>query len=152
MTTDTSEKGLENIIERDLLAAGWLPGDRKDYDRDYCIDREQLRAFVLATQPKLAEAFDLANDSPTRRQFFARLEKEIGSRGVIDVLRRGIGNGRHDLTLFFATPSPGNVRAAELHTANRFSVTRQLRYSRDETRLALDLCLFVNGLPLATSS
>jgi type I site-specific restriction-modification system R (restriction) subunit len=25
-----------------------------------------------------------------------------------------------------------------------------LRYSRDETQLALDLCLFINGLPVAT--
>ena len=29
-------------------------------------------------------------------------------------------------------------------------VTRQLRYSRDETQLALDLALFINGLPVAT--
>ncbi|MEZ4733750.1 MAG: type I restriction endonuclease [Caldilineaceae bacterium] len=34
--------------------------------------------------------------------------------------------------------------------ANRFSVTRQFRYSRDETQLALDLGLFINGLPVAT--
>ena len=37
-----------------------------------------------------------------------------------------------------------------LHAQNRFSVTRQLRYSIDETRCALDLCLFINGLPIAT--
>ena len=29
-------------------------------------------------------------------------------------------------------------------------MTRQLRYSRDERQLALDLCLFINGLPVAT--
>ena len=29
-------------------------------------------------------------------------------------------------------------------------MTRQLRYSRDETQLALDLGLFINGLPIAT--
>ena len=33
---------------------------------------------------------------------------------------------------------------------NRFSVTRQLRYSRDDTAHALDLALFINGLPVAT--
>ena len=150
MTTDTSEKGLESVIVRDLLAAGWLPGASNDYDRGYCVDLEHLRAFVLATQPKLAAAFDLANDSPTRKQFLARLEKEIATRGVIAVLRHGIKHGPHDLTLFYATPSPGNVKATELHAANRFSVTRQLRFSRDETRRALDLCLFINGLPVAT--
>jgi type I restriction enzyme R subunit len=32
----------------------------------------------------------------------------------------------------------------------RLSVTRQLRYSRDEAQRALDMALFINGLPIAT--
>ena len=40
--------------------------------------------------------------------------------------------------------------AQQRYALNRFSVTRQLRYSRDETQLALDLGLFINGLPVAT--
>jgi type I restriction enzyme R subunit len=148
--SDTSEAGLESLIVRDMLDRGWLAGNSQDYDRGYCVDLAHLHAFVLATQPKVAEAFDLANDSPTRRQFLARLEKEIGARGVIDVLRRGIKHQAHDLTLFYATPSPDNAKAVALHALNRFSVTRQLRYSRDETRRALDLGLFINGLPIAT--
>jgi type I restriction enzyme R subunit len=148
--TDTSEAGLESLIVRDMLDRGWLPGNSQDYDRGYCVDLAHLQAFVLATQPKLVEAFDLANDSPTRRQFLARLEKEVGARGVIDVLRRGIKHLAHDLTLFYATPSSDNAKAVALHALNRFSVTRQLRYSRDETRRALDLGLFINGLPIAT--
>ncbi len=148
--TDVSEKGLESIVVRDLLAAGWLPGEGKSYDRTYCVDLDHLWAFLEATQPKLAEVFDLANDSPTRKQFLARLEKEINTRGVIEVLRHGIKTGPHDVTLFYATPSPGNTKAAELHAQNRFSVTRQLRYSRDETRNSLDLGGFINGLPVAT--
>jgi Type I restriction enzyme R protein N terminus (HSDR_N) len=43
-----------------------------------------------------------------------------------------------------------NLNAAEQNKANRFSVTRQLRYSRDETQRALDVCLFINGMPVAT--
>ena len=150
MTTDTSEKGLESVIVRDMLATGWKPGASTDYDRTYCVDLAHLREFVLVTQPKLDEVFDLGKDSPTRKQFLARLEKEISTRGVIDVLREGIKHGPHDLTLFYATPSAGNVKAIELHAVNRFSVTRQVRYSRDETRNALDMAAFINGLPVAT--
>ena len=150
MPTDTSEKGLESVIVRDLLASGWRPGESKDYDRAYCVDLEHLRAFTAATQPKLAEVFDLANDTPTRKQFLAQLEKEIATRGVIHVLRNGIKHGPHDLTLFYATPSPDNPKAVEQHAQNRFSVTRQLRYSRDETRNSLDLAIFVTGLPVAS--
>ena len=68
----------------------------------------------------------------------------------MDVLRKVLEHGPHHVTLFYGTPSAGNVKAAELFADNRFSVTRQLRYSLDETRRALDLCLFVNGLPIAT--
>ena len=86
-----------------------------------------------------------------RLKFLARLSSELGSkRGVIDVLRKGIDHGPVHFDLFYGTPSPGNAKAAALHAQNRFSVTRQLAYSMDETRRALDICLFINGLPIAT--
>ena len=150
MTTDTSEKGLESLIVAGMIDSGWSAGAPKDYDREYCIDLVQLRTFLRATQPKVAEAFDVDNDSPTRRKFLARLQGEVSKRGVIDVLRHGVKDGAHHIDLFYGTPSPGNSLAAERYAQNRFTVTRQLRYSRDETQLALDLGLFINGLPVAT--
>src|SRR5207237_4843972 len=92
----------------------------------------------------------LDQDGPARRKLLGRLQGEVTKRGVVDVLRRGVKHGQHELELFYGTPSPGNERAAERFAANRFTVTRQLRYSDDARRLALDLCLFVNGLPVAT--
>ena len=92
----------------------------------------------------------MGQDSPTRRGFLARLQGEITKRGSIDVLRKGIKRGPHQIDLLYGTPSPGNERARVLNRQNRFSVTRQLRYSRDETQLSLDLGLFINGLPVAT--
>ena len=170
MKTDTSERGLESLIVADMtgrstvVAGGsfveepepfvglnnWLLGDPKAYDRAWTVDLVQLRAFVAATQPPLLVALDLDNDSPTRQKFLARLQGEIGKRGVIDVLRHGVKHGQHDVDLFYGTPSPGNAKAAERFALNRFSVTRQLRYSRDDTAHALDLALFINGLPVAT--
>jgi type I restriction enzyme R subunit len=150
MPTDTSEAGLETLIVAGMESAGWLAGDPKDFDRAWVVDLAKLRDFLEATQPKTAAALDLGNDSPTRRQFLARLNGELAKRGVVDVLRKGIDHGPLSLTLFYGTPSEGNARAAELFAANRFSVTRQLRYSLDETRRALDLGMFVNGLPVAT--
>src|SRR5437016_12848703 len=65
-------------------------------------------------------------------------------------MRHGVQDGSVNVDIFYGTPSPGNTKAIARFTANRFSVTRQLRYSKDETQLALDLCLFINGLPIAT--
>jgi type I restriction enzyme R subunit len=167
MTTDTTEFGLETLIFNSLMGVAsaaaledvvpsgdysekWIPGSVDDYDREYCVDAVQLRAFLEATQPRILEAVRLDVDGPERRRFLARLQGEISRRGTIEVLRNGIKHGPLDISLFYGTPSPGNPRASELFSLNRFSVTRQLRYSRDQTRLALDLCLFVNGLPIAT--
>ncbi len=77
MTTDTTERGLEDLIVRamtgrtDVLSpphvatensapvaegTGWLLGDPHHYDRDYCVDLVQLRGFVMATQEDLLDA------------------------------------------------------------------------------------------------
>src|SRR5204862_6322254 len=74
----------------------------------------------------------------------------IAKRGVVHVLRNGLKHASSEVTLFYGTPSPGNKKAVEQNAANIFSVTRQLRYSVDETQRALDLCLFINGLPIGT--
>jgi type I restriction enzyme R subunit len=170
MTSDTSERGLERLIctaltgaacDPDVSAntlqqrpaaysAGWICGSGRDYDREYCVDLAQLAAFLLEMQPEVCGALDLGQDGPTRRKFLARLQGEVSKRGTIDVLRHGLKHGAHHIDLFYGTPSPDNARAVEHNKANRFSVTRQLRYSRDESQRALDLGLFINGLPVAT--
>lgn len=151
MKTDTSEKGLEALIAGHLTGGGgWLAGRPQEYDRSYAIDLVQLSAFIAATQPELVEELDLDNDNPRRQKFLARVQGEIAKRGVIDVLRHGVKHGPHTIELFFGTPTPGNTKAEERYAANRFSVTRQLRYSTDDTMNALDLGLFINGLPIAT--
>ena len=169
MTTDTSEKGLERLICTALTGApcdppqggmvherpagygvGWICGDTRDYDREYCVDLAQFRAFLHATQPVAADSLDLGQDSPTRRKFLARLQGEVTRRGTIDVPRKGVKHGPHQMDLMYGTPSPGNEKAKVQYGQNRFSVTRQLHYSQDQTQLALDLCLFINGLPVAT--
>ncbi len=178
--TDISEKGLETLIMRHLTGvdglafdaggvaaetpdslavakaagSGWLAGNPKDYDRTHALDVPQLFAFLRATQPDTVQKLGLVSYQDAkdinRQKFLARLSSEIGKRGVIDVLRKGLEHGPLHFDLFYGTPSPGNAKAATQHAQNRFSVTRQLRYSTDETRRALDLCLFINGLPLAT--
>ena len=148
--TDTSEWGLESLIVAGMVAAGWVQGQPSDYDREYTVDLEHLLRFLLATQPDTVTTLQLEEDGQSRRRFLARLQGEISRRGVIDILRRGVKHGPASVDLFYGPPSPGNARAAERFTQNRFSVTRQLRYSRDETQLALDLCVFINGLPIIT--
>jgi len=167
-TSDTSERGLESLIVAALTGyggdparprgdaqepeppGGYLLGDPRDYDRDHAVDLVQLLAFLQATQPRVVEQLGLAAEGPKRQQFLGRLQGEVAKRGIVDVLRKGVRHGPASVDLFYGTPSPENAEAAGRFAGNRFAVTRQLRYSQDETKLALDLVLFVNGLPVAT--
>ena len=169
-TTDTSERALETRIVGILTGKGhcpltsvgvhetsgtystsWISGDPAEYDRAYCVDLKQLSAFLQTTQPEVAAAFSLDQDNNTRRQFLNRLKNQIRDRGIIDVLRKGISHqSAQHIDLFFGTPTPGNASAEQRYAQNRFSVTRQLRYSNDNKQLALDLALFINGLPIIT--
>jgi type I restriction enzyme R subunit len=175
VTTDISEKGLETIIMRHMTGedglavmsdaaaakippfsgAGYIAGSPKSFECAHTIDLVQLFAFLRATQPDAFKKLGIVDPDDAkdinRLKFLARLSSELGGkRGVIDVLRKGVDHGPVHVDLFYGTPSPGNAKAATLHAQNRFSVTRQLAYTMDETRRALDLCLFINGLPIAT--
>jgi type I restriction enzyme R subunit len=171
MPTNTSEAGLETLIVRHMTGVdglvvapgavaeraeasgtGYFVGSPKDYARAVAIDVPQLFAFLSATQPEAFRKLGMTDDPKDfqRVKFLTRISSEVGKRGVIDVLRKGVADGPLHFDLFYGTPSPGNAKAESLHAKNRFSITRQLAYSMDETRRALDLCLFINGLPIAT--
>ncbi len=169
--TDTTEAGLEALIVRHLVGStpgiptppaapgedrvpyggrGYVEGGARDYDKDHAVDSVKLLDFLLATQPEAVEQFGLERDGPERLKFLNRLQGEVARRGIVDVLRKGVDHLHLHVDLFYGTPSPGNEASAKRHAANIFSVTRQLRYSKDQSRLALDLCLFINGLPVCT--
>ncbi len=149
--TDTSEKGLENLIEQSLInKAGYEKGDPQDYDRAHALDLAKLTAFIQKTQPEVTERLSLEVDSPNKTQFLHRLSSEIAKRGIIDVLRKGVKHGPDSITLFYGSPTANNEKAKKLFEQNIFSVTRQLSYSIGNTQLALDMGVFINGLPIAT--
>ena len=174
MKTDTSEKGLESLIMRHLTGAdgmaspagkgmaesapsksgsGWLAGNATSYDREFAVDTEQLFTFLMLTQPEEWAKLGIANykdkESMARQKFLARLQGEVTRRGVIEVLRHGIKHGALSFDLFYGKPSAENAKAVERHAKNRFSITRQLHFSRENQR-SLDLCAFINGLPVIT--
>lgn len=174
MAIDTSEKGLEDLIMRQMTGrsglevgveqavaesapdaggSGWFAGNPSAYDREFAVDSEQLFAFLMATQPDEWAKLGIGNyrdrHGTARQKFLFRLQTEITKRGTIDVLRKGIRCGPFLFDMFYGTPTAENAKAVERHAKNRFSITRQLHFSRGNKR-SLDLCAFINGLPVIT--
>ena len=149
--TDKTEKGFETLIVNWLVNQnGYQQGTNEDYNKEYAIDETRLFRFLNDTQPKEMAKLGVNQSDQKKRQFLNRLSGEITRRGIIDVLRNGIKAYPADLILFYFTPTENNEQAKRLFDQNIFSVTRQLRYAIDASKLALDLCLFINGLPVIT--
>lgn len=149
--TNTKESGLESLIVKWLVDQnGYEQGNNADYNRDYAIDEARLFRFLQDTQPDSLAKLGVFKSEMKKKQFLNRLQGEIAKRGIIDVLRNGVKVYPASLIMFYLTPTENNVKAKEMYEKNIFSVTRQLMYSNDSTRLALDMCVFINGLPVIT--
>lgn len=149
--TNTKESGLEALIVKLLVEQdGYEQGTNADYNRDYAIDETRLFRFLQDTQPDSLDKLGVFKSDVKKNQFLNRLQGEIAKRGIIDVLRNGVKVYPASLIMFYLIPTENNAKAKEMYEKNIFSVTRQLMYSNDATRLALDMCVFINGLPVIT--
>ena len=149
--TNTNESGLENLIVRWLVEHnGYEQGTNDDYNREYAVDETRLFRFLQDTQPEALEKLGVFKSDIKKKQFLNRLQGELAKRGIIDVLRNGVKIYPANLIMFYLTPTENNAKAKALFEKDIFSVTRQLQYSTDATRLALDMCIFINGLPVIT--
>lgn len=149
--TDKTEKGFETLIVNWLVEQnGYEQGANDDYNKEYTVDETRLFQFLNDTQPREMAKLAVNNSDQKKRQFLNRLSGEIAKRGIIDVLRNGVKAYPADLIMFYFTPTENNEKSKQMFEKNIFSVTRQLRYSIDASKLALDLCLFINGLLVVT--
>lgn len=148
---DTTEKGFETLIEDSLLTAGYVKRSPKDFALPLLLDLEVLVEFVKATQPQEWAKLEVQYGADTMLKFGQRVSTEIGKRGVLDVLRKGVRDRGVKVNLAYFQPASGkNAEHQALYAQNRFSVVRQLRYSASSGD-ELDLTLFLNGIPLATA-
>ena len=150
MPSNVKEEGFETHIVKHLTEInGYEEGKNSDYNRDYAVDETRLFRFLKATQPEKLEKLGLEIEA-NKIKFLNRLQGEIAKSGVIEVLRNGFKIYPVTLDMYYMMPSVHNPAAKVVYEKNIFSVTRQLTYSKDSTRLALDFVVFLNGLPLMT--
>ena len=138
----------------DQVKVGTAQGAQPDFDANRALDTAELFAFIGATQ---AEAWNRlvalhGNDvTKAQRGFSDRVVREIEARGTVDVLRHGVVDLGVTLRLAFFRPVSGmSPETLERYGKNRLTVTRQLPYEPGSTK-TIDLCLFVNGVPVATA-
>lgn len=148
------EISFEDEICGHLATNGWLytPGDAAAYDRQRALFSADLIAWLQETQPQAWETLVKNNGAATETIVLDRVRKALDDRGTLDVLRNGVElvGLRSPLSLAQFKPASGlNPDILARYRANRLRLVRQVRYSLANEN-AIDLVLFVNGLPVTT--
>lgn len=150
---------LENEICAHLSANGWEYSPNDDgYDRERALFPADLFAWLEETQLKqLAKVVTAgaADVEKHRAQLLDRLvtflDKPMDQGGgTLNVLRKGFKHVNAQLRVCqFKPESTLNATTVEEYGKVRVRVMRQVHFSTADQR-AIDLVLFVNGLPVAT--
>lgn len=150
MPTDISEKELETILVSYLRDhQGYEEGTSSDYDKEFGLDTERVKRFILSTQKEKVKNTACFASPTEERKFFSRFSAALSKRGVTDVLRKGFKYISEIFDMYYPTPSALNPTAQQYYDKNIFCVTRQLYYSKEKTD-SIDVYISLNGLPIMT--
>jgi type I restriction enzyme R subunit len=144
------ENNFEKDIESSLINQGYIRRVSSDYDSRTALDQELLFKFIRDTQVENWQKLEKDYGSELKKIIVDSIYNEINSRGLLEVLRKGITIDNVNIKCTFRKPySKKNKRNYELYQKNIFSLIRQLYFS-DSTGKSIDLGLFLNGFLVAT--
>jgi type I restriction enzyme R subunit len=150
--TNTKESGFEEFIEQELLSFhGYKSRSASMYNKSLCMDTELVLEFIKNTQNEAWQKVIEQYGEDAQERFLARLDEEITSRGLLNVLREGVTDRGVRIKLAFWKPQNElNSETVSDYNGNILSVIRQVKYST-ENENSLDMVIFVNGLPVFTT-
>jgi len=143
------EKSFQSLIKDYLINDnGYLESFNNNYDKNYAIDVNCLFNFLETTQEKQMNRLKGIYKANYRSKILSNLDRELKTRGSIDVLKHGIKDFGVKLELaYFKPPTDLNPDQYILYKQNILSVTEELNYLEDKR---IDLVIFLNGIPIIT--
>lgn len=148
----------ENVFESAIIehltdASQQFPyrlGSMELYNRETALNTSELIEFLRTTQPQEWERITNIHKQHTETNLVNRLLKDLELRGSLDVLRKGFTDyGVHFKLAYFKPETSFNPDLQSQYEKNILTITRQVKYSLKNEN-ALDLVLFLNGIPVAT--
>lgn len=147
-----TETAFEAAIETALLSpeGGWQKGEAANFSRSLALDETVLFAYLEDTQATQWQRLEAIHRGNAKKKFLERLDKELASVGMLEVLRNGITDNGVSFKLAYFKPAHSlNPETERLYNLNRLTVTRQVKFSLKNEN-SIDLLLSLNGLPVAT--
>lgn len=170
MVSQTNEQALESAIEKHLTGTCleelkssvhevvpdfgnklYKLGQPTDFDMYYALDKKRFWQFLETTQKEELEKLKRTSPNDWQRKVLERFDRLIKKHGVLHLLKKGLNVDDAFLHLMYPAPlASSSEKVHENFSANIFSVTRQLRYSKANPLQEIDMVLFINGIPLIT--
>ncbi|MEW8792013.1 type I restriction endonuclease, partial [Enterobacter kobei] len=146
------EKYFQQYIIDRLVDQGWKLGDSKFYNTERAVYPEDLESWIKTSgQQEKWDKLERLNGAKTLEVLMDRLDKALEKQGTMQVLRQGFsiaGCGLIEMTEA-APEDKRNAAVIERYQANILRVVPELKY-HPAREFAIDLVLFINGLPVAT--
>ena len=149
--TAHQEKHFESYVVAKLAAQGWKVGETSQYDTERALYPEDVVAWLQATQKAKWEKLCKDNGDRAQNLLLDKVASALDKHGTVQVLRQGLpiaGCGHIDLSEA-APEDRRNEDVLKRYAANILRVVPQLQY-HPSRKLAIDLVLFINGIPVAT--
>ena len=145
-----SEKDFENHFENGLKLNGYKKLQNTSYNPLLTLHPEDLLSFVKETQLKQYKIIEKNFQEKTDKLICERISDQLNSRGLLDVLKNGVGfNGARFELIFYEPNNKLNKDLTYLYNKNILSFMRQVYFSVN-TRQSVDTVIFLNGIPIIT--
>lgn len=132
-----------------IAGKGYYIGQPSNFNAQFALDEQFFWSFLENTQKEELEK--LQKQSDWKLKILNRFDRLVKKYGILHLLKKGLQVDDANFTLFYQLPLASSSQTIkDRFDQNRFSVTRQLRYSIDNPREEIDLVLFINGLPVVT--
>ena len=171
MLSQTNEQALEAAIEKALTGTcleelkpevnvvreapapyggkGFHIGFADNFNAKYAIDETRFWDFLESSQKEELEKIKRVFD--WKLKILERFDRMAKKYGVLRLLRKGLEVEDAHFSLLYPLPlASSSQRIKDDFAANQFSVTRQVRYNLENQREAIDIAVFINGIPVAT--
>jgi type I restriction enzyme R subunit len=145
------EKQIIEYLSSESVAYEYVEPEKMKlvYNKRHAVDEERLFRFIEKTQPKAYTDHRLGTDAG-RQKFLNTLSSNLHTQGVAKVLKDGIKMYPTGIIFFYHALDKKRPDSFKEFDSNTFSVTNQLTYSEKNPGLELDICIFINGLPIFT--
>lgn len=155
-TIPTSAKHKESTLETAIVESlvshgGYEEVSPASYHRQLALIPESVITFLKTTQPDAWKKAEAHYKDKTESEVIQRLKKELEQNGSLHVLRKGIKGVSIQFSMSYFKPETSfNPTLLAQYEGNILEVARQVKYS-EKNENALDLVLFLNGIPVATA-